>query len=186
MSPSLYRGIQTGGEPGGDKKQVETTMKPCRRLLVRTKLFNSTCRPTSLSGLSTKRVGHWRAHRSISRGRKMLHSLVSIQGPLGYEPNTLPLRQSARVMSSLRTKTSLKSTAKGEIKIHKQYILIFRNLAARADLADLIFSCFNLSHQVKTDHGGLSPSGALRPAGISCAGDSFGLHRPCSFVLFCQ
>ena len=125
MSPSLYRGIQTGGEPGGDKKQVETTMKPCRRLLVRTKLFNNTCRPTSLSGLSTKRVGHWRAHRSISRGRKMLHSLVSIQGPLGYEPNTLPLRQSARVMSSLRRRRHSNQQRMGEIKIYKQCIYAY-------------------------------------------------------------
>ena len=33
--------------------------------------------------------------RASREAKKMLHSLVSIQGPLGYEPNTLPLRQSA-------------------------------------------------------------------------------------------
>ena len=51
--------------------------------------------------------------------------------------------------------------------------------AARVDLISQLLQPFSS----RTNHDGLSPSGALRPAGISCAGDSFGFHRPYAVVL---
>jgi len=55
-----------------------------------------------------------------------------------------------------------------------------RRARARAPIS---FSQLLQPFSSRTDHDGLSPIGALRPAGISCAGDSFGFHRPYAVVL---
>ena len=128
--------------------------------------------------------GHIPVHVDLSREAKKLHSLVSIQGPLGYEPNTLPLRQSAWVMSSLRTKTSLIQQHLDEIKIYKVCTMEAESNPIRSCArASISFSQLLQPFSSRTNHDGLSPSGALRPAGISCAGDSFGFHRPYAVVL---